>query len=98
MKRLLFLVSLAFFSCAHAQQSPALPQAPSPAVAPGTSTLRPEYAPPDAAPRAATIVEGFGAPNELRDLMRAQTEAIRHLTAKVEALEAQLRRIESKLR
>ena len=98
MKTLCFMVSIFACGFAHAQQAPSLPPAATVVTPPGISTLRPEYAPPAAAPRPATVLEGFGAPNELRDLLRAQTEALRVLTAKVESLEAQLSRIESKLR
>lgn len=98
MKMLCFMMWIFACGFAHAQQTPALPPAPASVTAPAISTLRPEYAPPDPAPRTASVVEGLGAPNELRDLLRSQTEAIRMLTAKVDALEAQLRRIESKLR
>lgn len=98
MKMLVCTMLLVASGAACAQQAPALPQAPLPAVPPGVSTLRPEYAPSDALPRTAAVVEGLGAPNELRDLLRAQSEAIRMLNAKIDAIDAQLRRIESRLR
>jgi hypothetical protein len=91
MKRLFFLFAVSVCSFVHAQQPPALPPASRVVAPPGVSVVRPEYAPPGAPP--ATT-----APNELRDLIRAQSEAIRVLSGKVDSLDERLRRIESKLR
>lgn len=99
MKRFFFIFGIFVCGFAHAQQPPALPSSPGVVTPPGISVLRPEYAPsgaPPGAPPGAPTIEG--APNELRDLIRAQSEAIRALTVKVDSLDDRLRRIESKLR
>jgi hypothetical protein len=95
MKRFIFLFGVSVCSFAHAQQPPALPPAPGVVTQPGISVLRPEYEPPGTPPGAPTVAV---APNELRDLIRAQSEAIRVLSGKVDSLDDRLRRIESKLR
>lgn len=60
--------------------------------------LRPEYATPDAPARDRTLIETSLTANELRDLLRMQTEAIRALSGKFDLLEDRLRRIESRIR
>ena len=85
-------------SLAHAQQAPALPSA-SPVIAPpGVSVLRPEFAPPDAPSREQTVTDSIATANELRDLIRVQTEAIRVLSGRVDLLDDRLRRMESRMR
>ena len=64
---------------------------------PGVSVVRPEYATPDGRPESSTTDAPVSA-HELRELLRAQTDAIRALGSKVEALEDSSRRIEGKLR
>jgi hypothetical protein len=92
MKLFCFVTSMFVFGFAGAQQSPEL--------LPGTSTIRPEFAPqPLVSPARNTAPsDSFQSPRELAELVRAQTEAIRVLSAKVDALDDRLRRIESKLR
>lgn len=85
-------------SLAHAQQAPALPPAPSAITPPGVSVLRPEYAPSDGSARDRTVTDSIVTANELRDLIRMQTEAIRVLSGKVELMDDRLRRIESRMR
>ena len=100
MKLFCVLVSFAACGSAYAQRSPTPPAGPSPKALPDISILRPEYAPPPAVmpPRFPAAADGPKTPPELKDLIRAQTEAIRVLSAKVESLEHRLRRIEGKLR
>jgi hypothetical protein len=98
MKWFRLLAGVFAFNVAYAQQPPALPPGPSGGTSPGVSVLRPEYAPPGVPPGAATAADGTVALIELRDLLRAQTEAIRALSGKVDSLEERLRRIEGKLR
>lgn len=95
-----FLVIITVCGSAHAQPSPAPPAGPSPKPLPDISILRPEYAPPPAVmpPRFPAAADSPKTPQELKDLVRAQTEAIKALTAKVDSLEQRLRRIEGKLR
>ena len=91
MKRLCFLVGVFACCLAYGQQPPG------PAGAtPGISVLRPEYAPSPS--KASTPADSLDASRELKELIRAQTEAIRTLTSKVDSLEDRLRRIEGKLR
>ena len=85
-------------SLAHAQQAPGLPPAPSAIAPPGVSVLRPEYAPPDAPAGDRAVTDSIVTANELRDLFRMQTEAIRVLSGKVDSLDDRLRRIESRMR
>lgn len=100
MKLFCFLVGISAYGFACAQQSPALPSGPSGETLPGISILRPEYAPPPSTmpPRTPTAADSLRAPWELADLIRAQTEAIRALSGKVDSLDDRLRRIEGKLR
>jgi hypothetical protein len=95
MKRFIFLFGVSVCSFAHAQQPRALPPAPGVVTQPGISVLRPEYDPSGTPPNAPTAAPTL---YELRDLIRAQTEAIRVLSGKVDSLDDRLRRIESKLR
>lgn len=95
MKRFIFLFGVSVCSFAHAQQPRALPPAAGVVTQPGISVLRPEYDPPGTPPNAPTAAPTL---YELRDLIRAQTEAIRVLSGKVDSLDDRLRRIESKLR
>ena len=98
--RLLWL-PLGVFTCglAAAQQPPALPAGPTGEMLPGVSTLRPEYVPaPAATPRPSAAADGVAARQKLIELIRAQSEAIRVLSGKVDTLDDRLRRIEGKLR
>jgi hypothetical protein len=65
---------------------------------PGVSVVRPEYATPDGRRPDSRSADAPVSTHELRELLRAQTDAIRALGSKVDALEDSLRRIESKLR
>lgn len=65
---------------------------------PGVSVVRPEYATPDGSRPDSRTGEAPVSPHELRELLRAQTDAIRALGSKVDALEDSLRRIEGRLR
>ena len=99
MKLLCILVGISVYGFASAQQSPSLPSGPSGETLPGVSTLRPEYAPPPAMPqRPSRAVDSNSAQQELTELVRAQTEAIRALSSKVDSIDDRLRRIEGKLR
>ncbi len=100
MKLLYVLISIAACGSAHGQRSPASPAGPSPKALPDISILRPEYAPPPAVmpPRFPAAADSPKTPQELKDLIRAQTEAINALSAKVDSLERRLRRIEGKVR
>ena len=98
MKLFRSLALLSFCGLAHAQQAPALPPAPSAITPPDVSVLRPEYAPPDAPARDRTVTDSMVTANELRDLIRMQTEAIRVLSGKVDVLDDRLRRMESRMR
>ena len=100
MKLFCLLAGLLACGTACAQQSAASPSEPSAKTLPGISTLRPEYAPSGAAtlPRAATTVTGPRELQELTDLVRAQTEAIRALSVKVDMLDDKLRRMENRVR
>lgn len=60
--------------------------------APDVSTLRPEYA--STKPASTDCLESY---RELKELIRAQTDAIRTLSNKIDVLDGQLRRIESKV-
>jgi len=97
---LCFLVWICACGVAFAQQLPALPPGPSGATLPGVSVLRPEYTTPpsNTSPGASTPADNSRARQELTDLIRAQTEAIRVLTGKVDSLDDRLRRIEGRLR
>ena len=99
MKLLCFLVGISAYGFAYAQPSPALPSGPSGETLPGISILRPEYAPPPSTmpPTTSTAAENSGARQQLTELIRAQTEAIRALSSKVDSLDDRLRRIEGKL-
>jgi hypothetical protein len=98
MKPSCLVVLASLCTLAHAQQAPALPPA-SPVIAPpGVSVLRPEFARPDAPARERTVTDGTITENELRDLIRMQTEAIRVLSGKVDLLDDRLRRMESRMR
>ena len=90
-----FLFSICGCGIACAQQPPALPPGPSGDVLPGVSIMRPEYAPP---PGILPPRNPMAGPQELTDLLRAQTEAINALAKKVELLDERLGRIEGKLR
>jgi len=100
MKLFCFLIGIFTYGFTCAQQPPALPPGPSGETLPGISILRPEYAPPPASlpTGASTATDNPMARQELADLIRAQTEAIRALSSKVDSLDDRLRRIESKLR
>lgn len=100
MKLFCVLVSIAACGSAHAQTSPAPPAGPSPKALPDISIVRPEYAPPPAVmpPRFPAAADRPTTPQELKDLIRAQTAAIKSLSTKVDSLEQRLRRIEGKLR
>ena len=100
MKLMCFLVGIYACGVAYAQQPPALPPGPTGETLPGVSTLRPEYAPPASTlpPGNLTAADGPRAQQELTDLIRAQSEAIRVLSGKVDSLDDRLRRIESRLR
>ena len=65
---------------------------------PGVSVVRPEYATPDGRRPDSRTADAPVSPHELRELLRAQTDAIRALGSKVDALEDSLRRIEGRLR
>lgn len=65
---------------------------------PGVSVVRPEYATPDGRHPESRTAEAPVSPHELRELLRAQTDAIRALSSKVDALEDSLRRLEGRLR
>ena len=98
----LFCVVACIIACgsAHAQPSTPPPAAPTPKALPDISILRPEYAPAPAVmpPKHPAAADGPKAPPDLRDLIRAQTEAIKTLSGKVDSLEQRLRKIEGKLR
>lgn len=100
MKLLCFLVLICACGVAFAQQVPALPPGPSGPTLPGVSVLRPEYASPPSttSPGASTPADSSRARQDLTDLIRAQTEAIRVLSGKVDSLDDRLRRIEGRLR
>jgi hypothetical protein len=100
MKLFCFLVGISVCGFAYAQQSPALPPGPSGETLPGISILRPEYAPPPSSlpPSNSTAADSPRSQQELTDLIRAQTEAIRVLSGKVDSLDDRLRRIEIRLR
>ena len=85
-------------SLAHAQQAPALPASPPVITSPGVSVLRPEYAPPGARARDLTVTDGVLTVNELRDLLRMQTEAIMALSVKIDSVNERLLRIETRVR
>ena len=86
MKTIWFLVGIFICSIAYGQQ----PRTPD------ISVLRPEYAPtPANNPMSKDSLEST---RELKELIRVQTEAIRTLSSKVDALDERLRRIESKIR
>jgi hypothetical protein len=67
---------------------------------PGVSTLRPEYDPALATmrPRNSPATDPLRSQQELTDLIRMQTEAIKALSGKVDLLDDRLRRMENKLR
>jgi hypothetical protein len=98
----LFCVLVCIVACgsAYAQPSTPPPAGPTPKALPDISILRPEYAPHPAVmpPKHPAAADGPKAPQELRDLIRAQTEAIKVLSTKVDSLEQRLRKIEGKLR
>ena len=100
MKLFCVLISIAAWGAAYAQPSPAPRAGPSPKALPDISIVRPEYAPPPAVmpPRFPAVADKPRTPQELNDLIRAQTEAIRVLSAKVDSLEHRLRRIEGRMR
>jgi hypothetical protein len=100
MKLFCVLVGIVACGSAYAQPSAPPPAAPTPKPLPDISILRPEYAPPPAVmpPKNPAAVDGPKAPPDLRDLIRAQTEAIKVLSTKVDSLEQRLRKIEGKLR
>jgi hypothetical protein len=100
MKLFFVLVSVAACGSAFAQSSRGSAAGPSPKPLPDISILRPEYAPPPAVmpPRSPAAADTPKTQQELKDLIRAQTEAIKGLSAKVDSLEQRLRRIEDKLR
>jgi hypothetical protein len=99
MKLFCVLASIVACGSAYAQPSPAPPAGPSPKALPDISIVRPEYAPPPAImpPRFPAAADSPKTPQELKDLIRAQTEAIKVLSAKVDSLERRLRRIEDKV-
>ena len=99
--RLFFsLVGISICGFAYAQHPPALPPGPSGEMLPGISTMRPEYAPPPSAmsPGNPTAAVSPRSPQDLTDLLRAQTEAIRTLSGKVDSLDDRLRKIENRFR
>ena len=100
MKLLCFLFGIFAYGFVSAQQSPSLPSGPSGESPPGISTLRPEYAPPPSTmpQRPSRAVDSNSAQQELSELVRAQTEAIKTLSSKVDSMDDRLRRIEGKLR
>jgi len=98
MKWLGLLVGVSAFSIAYAQQPPAVPPPTPGGSSPGVSVLRPEFASPASPPGAAAAADGSVTLVELRDLIRAQTEAIRALSSKLDSAEDRLRRIEARLR
>ena len=65
---------------------------------PGVSEVRPEYATRDGRRPDSRTADAPVSPHELRELLRAQSDAIRALGSKVDGLEDTLRRIEAKLR
>jgi len=100
MKLFFSFVGISICGFAYAQHSPALPSGPSEEMLPGVSTLRPEFAPvpstvPPGNPTAAVSPRS---PQDLMDLIRAQTEAIRVLSSKVDSFDDRLRKIENRLR
>jgi hypothetical protein len=90
-----FLVAMFACSFVFAQQTPSLPPGVKGEILPGVSIMRPEYAPPPGVMPPRNPMSG---PQEITDLLRAQTEAINALTSKVDLLDERLRRIEGKLR
>lgn len=100
MKLHYFLIAITGCNLAFAQQTPALPTGPSSVTPPGISTLRPEYAPAPSTlpPGTSSVVDSVAARQELTDLIRAQTDLIKSLSAKVDSVEDRLRRMEGKLR
>ena len=97
----LFCVLAGIVACGSAYAQPSTtPKAPTPKALPDISILRPEYAPPPAVmpPKNPAAADSPKAPQELRDLIRAQTEAIKVLSTKVDSLEQRLRKIEGRLR
>ena len=100
MKLFCFLVGISAYGFACAQQSSALPSGLSGETLPGISILRPEYAPLPSTmpPRTSTAADSPRARQELTELIRAQTEAIRALSSKVDSLDDRLCGIEGKLR
>jgi len=100
MKLFFSLVGISICGFAYAQHSPALPSGPSEEMLPGVSTLRPEFAPvPSTVPPGnPTAAVNPRSPQDLMDLIRAQTEAIRVLSSKVDSFDDRLRKIENRLR
>ena len=100
MKLFCVLAGIVAFGSAYAQTSAPPSAAPTPKPLPDISILRPEYAPHPAVmpPKNPAAAESPKAPQDLRELIRAQTEAIKVLSAKVDSLEQRLRKIEGKLR
>ncbi len=95
MKLLCFFVAIYAYSFACAQQPPALPPGVKGEILPGVSIMRPEYAAP---PSVMPPRNPMAGPQELTDLIRAQTEAINALAKKIESLEERLTKIEGRLR
>lgn len=100
MKLLCAVICITACGAVDAQPAAPPPARPSPKALPDISILRPEYAPPPAVmpPRSPAAANSPKKPEELKDLIRAQTEAIKVLSAKVDALEHRLRRVEGKVR
>ena len=88
MRYIWFLVGVFTCSIAFGQQ----PQRGTPDI----SVLRPEYSSTPANNPIST--DSLESTRELKELIRVQTEAIRTLSDKVDALDERLRRIESKIR
>lgn len=98
MKPICFLVGISAFGVALAQQPAALPPTPTDRLPPDISVPRPEYARPPAPPGVELAADNLVVSNELKQLIRLQTDAIRVLSGKIDSMEDRLRRIESRLR
>ena len=99
MKLFVSLVGMCICVFGYALPHPALASPPG-EMLPGISTIRPEYAPPPSAmsPGNSAAAVGPRSPQDLTDLLRAQTEAIRALSGKVDSLDDRLRKIENRFR
>ena len=95
MKLLFFLAAMFAYGFGSAQQPSTLPPGVKGEILPGVSIMRPEYAPP---PGTMPPRNPMAGPQEMTDLLRAQTEAINALSNKIDSLDERLHRIEGKLR